>query len=180
MVGVAALGFLANAASTMLLVRGRKENINVRSAFLHMMADVLGSVGAIVAGVVIWTTGWYPIDSITSVFIGLLILWSSWGLMKEATNILLEATPEGIDVEQVKQSLEEMAHVEEVHDLHIWTITSGVPVLSAHVRLSAFCCREGHWQHCLNETQAMLQESFGISHSTIQIEQPQPGCMVDT
>ena len=174
---VAALGLIANVGSAVILSKGRDENVNVRGAFLHMVADALGSVGAIVAGIVIWTTGWYPIDSIASIVIGLLILWSSWGFLKQTMNILLEATPEDIDFMEVKRSLEEMEHIEAVHDLHIWTITSGMPVLSAHISLASCCSDTNHWHECLENAQKLLKERFGIDHTTLQVEPNDSSCV---
>jgi cobalt-zinc-cadmium efflux system protein len=170
MLVIAGLGLAANVASAAILSRSRKENVNIQGAFLHMVADALGSVGAIVAGAVIWTTGWYPADSIASVAIGLLILWSSWGLLKQTLNILLEATPEEISYLKVKKALEDMEHIEQVHDLHIWTITSGLPILSAHVILSSQCCGSNHWHQCLDVAKSMLKDKFGITHTTLQAE----------
>jgi cobalt-zinc-cadmium efflux system protein len=170
MLVVAILGLLANLASAWVLYGSRKETVNVQAAFLHMVADALGSVGAIVAGFVIIFTGWTLIDPIASVMIGALILWSTWGLLVQTVNILLEATPENIDYNEVKGALENIEHVKEVTDLHIWTIASGIPSLSAHVRLYPTCCDTMHWQICLKEAQNMLRERFGIHHSTLQFE----------
>ena len=177
MLVVAGLGLLANIASAMILAKGREENVNIRGAFLHMVADALGSVGAIIAGAVIWMTGWYPIDSIASVVIGLLILWSSWGFLKQTMNILLEATPEHIDYMEVKKALEGMEHIDAVHDLHIWTITSGMPVLSAHISLASCCSETVHWQECLENAQKILKERFGIAHTTLQVEPGDSSCV---
>jgi cobalt-zinc-cadmium efflux system protein len=173
MLFVAILGLMANLASAMILAKGREENVNMQGAFLHMVADALGSVGAILAGLVIWLSGWYPVDSIASIVIGLLILWSSWDFIKRTVNILLEATPEHIDYEEVKDALESLEHVDRVHDLHIWTITSGMPVISAHMRLASCCCDINHWQDCLGEAQRLLEDRFGITHTTLQIESSQ-------
>ena len=173
---VAFLGFMANLISAIILAKDRKKNINVHGAFLHMVADTLGSVGAIIAGAVIWLTGWYPVDSIAGAVIGLLILWSSWGFLKETMNILLEATPGDIDFLEVKGALEAIGHIEEVHDLHIWTITSGMPVLSAHISLSSCCSETTHWQECLEEAQRLLKERFGIEHTTLQVEGGNSSC----
>jgi len=174
---IAFLGLMANLFSAMILAKDRKKNINVHGAFLHMAADALGSVGAIIAGAVIWLTGWYPIDSVAGVVIGLLILWSSWGFLKETMNILLEATPEHINFMEVKNALEKMEHIEEVHDLHIWTITSGLPVLSAHISLSSCCSETSHWQDCLAEAQKLLKDRFGIEHTTLQVEGCNSSCI---
>jgi cobalt-zinc-cadmium efflux system protein len=176
MLVIAAFGLLANIASAIILAKGRDENVNIRGAFLHMVADALGSVGAIIAGIVIWTTGWFPIDTIASVVIGLLILWSSWGFLKQTMNILLEATPENIDYLEVKKSLENMEHIDAIHDLHIWTITSGMPVLSAHIGLSTCCSDTNHWQECLSKAQSLLKERFGIEHTTLQVEPCENSC----
>jgi len=170
MIVIAVLGLLANAASAWMLFDVRNENVNASGAFLHMMADALGSVGAIVAGLVIWLTGWSLIDPLASIFIGVMILWGSVGLLTETSNILLEATPDYIDYDEVKTELLAIAHVTDVHDLHIWTITSGVPSLSAHVTLEPACSDTTHWQECLRSAQTMLRERFGIEHSTLQFE----------
>lgn len=176
MLAVAAAGLAANIASARVLYSGRHSNVNVRGAFLHMFADALGSVGAIVAGTVIWLTGWTPIDPIASVVIGLLILWSSWGLIVQTMNILLEGVPEHIDAGEVRSALMEIAHVTAVHDLHIWTIASGMPSLSAHIELDPECSDSKHWQCCLLDAQMMLKERFGIEHSTLQIEPEEFEC----
>lgn len=170
MLGVALVGLMANLGSSLILARDRKKNVNIQGAFFHMVADTLGSVGVIVAGVVIWATGWHPIDLLASIAIGLLILWSSWGFLKRTMNILLEATPEDINYEEVKEALEGMDHIDRVNDLHIWTITSGMPVISAHIGLASCCCDTNHWQECLGTAQKLLKERFGITHTTLQVE----------
>ncbi len=170
MLTVATLGLAANLASAWVLYGSRRETVNVHAAFLHMMADALGSVGAIVAGVVVLLTGWTPIDPIASLVIGVLILWSTWGLLVQTINILLESTPENIDYNEVKAALEDIEHVKAVTDLHIWTIASGMPSLSAHIRLHPACGDTMHWQTCLKDAQTLLRERFGIHHSTLQFE----------
>jgi len=167
---IAVLGLFANAASAWVLFGSRDINVNIKGAFLHMVADALGSVGAITAGVVIVLTGWTPVDQIASLAIGILILWGSWGLLSETVNILLEATPKDVDYNEVHDALMGIDHIQDVHDLHIWTISSGIPSLSAHIRLSAECSDTGHWQECLAHTQKMIRERFGIVHSTLQFE----------
>jgi len=167
---IAVAGLAANIGSAWVLYRGSGENLNMRGAFLHMIADALGSVGAIIAGAVILITGWTPIDPVVSIVIGILILWSSWGLITQTINILLESTPENIDYEEVKQALLNIEHVTDVHDLHIWTITSGIPSLSAHLSLEPQCSDSSHWYVCLKNAQTMLHERFDIVHSTLQFE----------
>ena len=176
MLGVALVGLMANLGSSLILARDREKNVNIQGAFFHMVADTLGSVGVIVAGIVIWATGWYPIDLIASIVIGLLILWSSWGFLKRTMNILLEATPEHIDYAEVKEALEGLDHIDRVHDLHIWTITSGMPVISAHIGLASCCCDTNHWQECLGTAQKLLKERFGITHTTLQVEPSGDSC----
>ncbi len=170
MFAVAALGLLANLGSAVILAGGRKGDINIQGAFLHMIADTLGSVGAMVAGLLIWITGWYPVDTIISVLIALLILWSLWGILKQTVNILLEAVPEDISFREIRNALEEMEHIDQVHDLHIWTITSGVTVLSSHLVLCEGCCESNHWHECLEAARKMLEDRFGITHTTLQVE----------
>ena len=170
MLGVAVLGLAANIGSAWVLFGSRNLTVNLRGAFLHMVADALGSLGAIVAGAVVLATGWTPVDPIASILIGALILWSGWGLLSETINILLEATPEYIDYQEVRNALESIEHIKEVTDLHIWTIASGMPALSAHIRLYSACSDSAHWQVCLKEAQDMLRMRFGIGHSTLQFE----------
>jgi len=170
MVVIAVVGLFANAGSAWILFSSRNVTVNLKGAFLHMTADALGSIGAIVAGIVIMLTGWTTIDAVASLMIGVLIFWSSWGLLSKTVNILLEATPENIDYDEVKAALMELDHVREVHDLHIWTISSGIPSLSAHVKLKPECSDTAHWQKCLKEAQTMVRERFEIIHSTIQFE----------
>ena len=167
---IATAGLAANAASAWVLFDRRNENVNVQGAFLHMVADALGSVGAIAAGAIILATGWTPADPIISMVIGALILTSSIGLLKRTTAILLNAVPEGFDFHEIKEAMEGNSHVAEVHDLHLWSITSGVPILTAHVQLNAECADTQHWQECLREMQTMLRERFHIEHSTLQFE----------
>lgn len=170
MLVVAVLGLLANAGSAWVLYKDRNRNVNIKGAYLHMMADTLGSTGAITAGVVILITGWTPIDQIVSIIIGMLILLGSWELLTQTVNILLEATPEDIDYDEVNSALKNIEHVKDVHDLHIWTISSGIPALSAHIELCAECGDTKHWQLCLKDVQKMLREHFGINHTTLQFE----------
>ncbi len=170
MLVVAVLGLLANAGSMLVLRGDRNKSVNIKGAYLHLLADTLGSLGAIAAGVVILATGWTPIDQIASVLIGVLILIGSIELIKQTIGILLEATPEHIDYREVEKALKDTYHVKDIHDLHIWTITSGVPSLSVHLELYADCSDTNHWQHCLSNVQKMLRDRFGIVHTTIQIE----------
>jgi cobalt-zinc-cadmium efflux system protein len=176
MLAIAVAGLLANAVSAAVLLPSRKESLNIRGAFLHLAADALGSVGAIIAGIVIWTTGWTPIDTITSVIIGLLILVGSVRLIRQAMDVLLNATPPGIDFAEVKEALEAIDHFEDVEDLHIWSVVAGLPVLTCHARLREGCMTVQHWHDSLVEAHELLQDQFHIDHATIQLEPPEhPG-----
>ena len=170
MLTVAVIGLIANAASAWILFYDRNKNVNIKGAYLHMMADTLGSLGAITAGIVILITGWTLIDPIVSFVIGVFILFGSVELLTETVNILLEGTPEDIDYDEVKEALDAIEHIKSIHDLHIWTISSGIPALSVHIQLYPECSDTNHWQLCLKDTQDMLRERFGIVHSTLQFE----------
>jgi cobalt-zinc-cadmium efflux system protein len=170
MLGIAISGLLANAASAAVLMPSRKDSLNIRGAFLHLAADALGSVGAIVAGIVILTTGWTPIDTITSLVIGMLILGGSIALIRQAIDVLLNATPPGIDFGEVKEALEGIDHFEEIEDLHIWNVVAGLPVLTCHARLKEGCMTAQHWHDSLAEARDLLRKRFAIEHVTIQVE----------
>ncbi|MBM4025247.1 MAG: cation transporter [Planctomycetes bacterium] len=170
MLAVALAGLLANLASAWVLSGSRKENINVEGAFLHVLADTLGSIGAVTAGLVILLTGWMPADPLASVLIALLILASGISLLRRTVAILIQATPAHLDFYEIKTALEANAHVAEVHDLHIWAVTSGFPVLTANVWLKPACRDPACWQQCLRQLQTMLHERFGIDHATLQLE----------
>ena len=172
MIVVALFGLGANVVSAWVLYGSRNENVNLQGAYLHMFGDALGSVGAVTAGIVILVTGRTVVDPLISLGIGLVILWSSLGLIRRTIAILLEATPEGIDYDEIKNALLAIDHVTDVRDLHIWTISSDIPALSAHVSLETECSDSPHWQVCLRRTQDLLRERFGIVHTTLQFEPP--------
>jgi len=166
MLAVAALGLLVNAVGAAILYRSGGESLNVAGAMRHVLADALGSVGAMVAAAIIILTGWRYADPLVSVAIGILILGSSWTLLRDSTNILLEATPRGLDAEEVGRKMAAAEGIIEVHDLHIWTITSGFPALSAHVLV-------GGQEDCharRRELEELLTQEFDISHTTLQVD----------
>ncbi len=166
MLAIAAIGLLVNAAGALILSRAASESLNVQGALRHVVADVLGSVGVMVAALVIILTGWRYADPLVSVAIGALILASSWSLLRESTNILLEATPRGIDAEEVGRRMAGAEGVVEVHDLHIWTITSGFPALSAHVLVG-----QGEDCHARRRyLEDLLAREYAISHTTLQVD----------
>lgn len=165
MLVVAAAGLVANLVAAYLLHAGSKDSLNVRGAYLHMIADLLGSVAAVIAALFIRFKGWTLADPIASVVMTLLILRGSWSLVKESVDVLLEATPSHIDLGDVRAKLEAVPHVASVHDLHVWTLTSGVVAMSAH----ALVPDPALHQAALEEMNAVLGR-LDIHHVTIQIE----------
>ena len=165
---IATLGLGINLFGVFILYPSREHNINLRSAFLHLLADSLGSVAVIAAGAAILLKGWYWFDPLAGGVIGVMIILGSWQLVREATEILMEATPRHIDLEEVAGALEAHPLVDTVHDLHIWTITSGIYALSVHVGVS-----NNEDRDCLTwELEEILRHRFGLEHNTIQIEGP--------
>ena len=162
---VAMLGFIANLVSMHFLHKAKDHNLNVRAAYLHVIADLLGSVGAIIAGSVLWATGWRPIDPIITLIFSGLMLWNSGTLIKESIQILMESTPIGLDPEKICADLEKIPQVKEVHDLHIWSVGSGMNALSVHLISE-------HAEQALESANDMLHENYGIRHTTIQVEHP--------
>jgi cobalt-zinc-cadmium efflux system protein len=166
MTAVAAGGLLTNLLCAWLLHGEHTKDLNVRGAWLHVIGDALGSVGAIAAGALVLAFGWYRADPLFSALISLLIVWSSWNLIREATNVLLEGTPAHINLAAVEGVILETEGVEDVHDLHVWTITSGREALSAHVRHADAVSQP----ELLRELRAKLHDQFGVDHLTIQME----------
>jgi len=165
---IATGGLVINLFCAWMLHGDHKEDLNVRGAWLHIIGDALGSVGAILAGVLMSVYGWYQADPLFSCLIGLLIIWSSWHLIRESTNVLLEGTPAHINLAAVEDIILETHGVEDVHDLHVWTITSGREALSAHVIHGEAISQA----ELLKELRAKLSDRFGVDHLTIQMETP--------
>jgi cobalt-zinc-cadmium efflux system protein len=166
MLAVAALGLVVNVTGALILSRSGGESLNLQGALRHVVADILGSVGAIAAALVILATGWYYADPIISALIGLLVLGSSWKLLRDSTNVLLEGTPRGIDADDVGRSMATSRGVKEVHDLHIWTITSGFPALAAHVLVG----RDEDCHARRRDLEELLAREYGIEHTTLQVD----------
>ncbi|GAB3650328.1 cation diffusion facilitator family transporter [Glycomyces tarimensis] len=166
MLAVAVVGLGANMASLLLLRSGAAESINVRGAYFEVLADALSSIGVIVAAAVIWFTGWYYIDSIIAVAVGLFMLPRAARLGRDALRILLQHAPVGVSMTDVEHSLEALDGVNEVHDLHLWTLTSGMDVATVHLAL----CSGADPAAVLVDAQQTLAERFGIEHATVQIE----------
>ena len=172
MLAVAVVGLVANAGSLLLLRGGQRESLNVRGAYLEVLGDLLGSAAVIVAAVVIQVTGFTRADAIASAAIGLMILPRTWALLREALDVLLEATPKGVDLTEVRQHLLDTLGVIGVHDLHAWTITSGLPVLSAHGVVAEEALADGGGGRVLDQLGHCLAGHFDVEHCTFQFEAP--------
>jgi cobalt-zinc-cadmium efflux system protein len=166
MIIVAVVGLLVNIAAGVILFDRHHHNLNLRGAFLHVVSDAVGSVGAIVAGIVMLTTGWYLADPLISVLISVLVLFSSWNLIKESLSILMQSVPKGIRLEEVQRTIESVEGVAKVHDLHVWAVTSGIYTLSAHAVVE----NSGDLHGVLNGIEDTLKQRFNIEHTTIQLE----------
>lgn len=163
---IASVGFLANLGSMWMLHSAKDENLNVRAAYLHLLSDSLGSLGAVIAGAVLMFTGWRAIDPIMTILFSALMLVSSWSLVKETIGILMESTPSHLDPQGITKDLQAIPNVQSVHDLHVWSVSSGRHALSVHL------IAEGA-ETVLQIAHEMLQNKHGIQHTTIQIEHPE-------
>ncbi len=170
MLVIAVVGLLVNLVGLALLHAGRRESLNIRGAYLEVLGDALGSVAVIVAAVVIITTGWTPADTVASLAVGVLVVPRAWHLLREALDVLLEAAPRGVDLDQVRAHIRAVDGVVDVHDLHAWTITSGMPVLSAHVVVTEGVLEAGHGGRVLDALCACLSGHFDVEHCTFQLE----------
>lgn len=170
MLTVAVGGLLVNAAGLWLLRGTQDGSLNIRAAWLHVLTDALGSVQAIAAAVLIWFLGWYWIDSVASILIALLVVYSSWSLLRQSVAVLMEAAPGHIDVDAVREALMAVGGVQEIHDLHVWSITSGFVALSAHLVVEGL--EEG--AEVLRLAESCLADRFNIRHSTLQIDMSRP------
>ncbi len=170
MLVIAGIGLLVNLVSLAVLHRGRAQSLNVRGAYLEVLADALGSVAVIVAALVILGTGWTPADTVASIVIGCLVLPRALHLLRDALDVLLEAAPRGVDMGMVREHILGVDGVLDVHDLHAWTITSGLPVLSAHVVVTEDALAAGHGGRVLDALCECLGEHFDVEHCTFQIE----------
>jgi len=170
MLVVAVLGFAANLAGAWLLHHGARASLNVRAAYLEVLSDALASLGVIVAGVVVLLTGWLAADPLVSAAIGVFIVPRTWGLLRQAVNVLLEGTPAHLELGEIERAIEETPGVRRVHDLHVWTLTSGREAMSAHVVVGDLAGGE----RLLERLHALLHARFGVDHTTIQLETEPP------
>ena len=170
MLVIAAVGLVVNLVGLAVLHQGRTTSLNVRGAYLEVLADALGSVAVVAAALVIAGTGWTPADTVASLVIGCLVVPRAWHLLREALDVLLEAAPRGVDLAEVRSHMLGVDGVLGVHDLHAWTITSGLPVLSAHVVVTDEALHAGHGGRVLDALCECLGEHFDMEHCTFQLE----------
>ena len=166
------IGLAGNAVGLVILASGRNHNFTMKAAFLEVLNDALGSVAVIIAAIVIAVTGWLQADALVSLLIGVLIIPRTLKLLRDTVNVLMESTPDGLDLAKVREHILALPHVIDVHDIHASLVASGTPVLSAHVSVEDKCLTDGHAAGILSELQACLAQHFDISveHSTFQIE----------
>jgi cobalt-zinc-cadmium efflux system protein len=175
MLAVAFVGLAVNAFAATILLRSGRESLNVDAAFRHVLADLLGSTGVLVAALVIVLTGWERVDPIVSILIAVLIVASAWTILRDSTAILMEETPSGIDADEVARAIVEVDGVASVHDLHVWRITSGFDALSAHVLV-------GQGEDCharRRDLERMIAARFGITHTTLQVDHDAADALIE-
>ncbi len=166
MLAVAATGLAANIVTAGMLHSGRKEDLNIRGAFLHVLGDAMGSLGAVIAGFLMVVRQWYLADPIVSVIVAILVMYSSWQLVRESVDVLLEGTPRHLNIGTILSDLGGVIGVRSVHDLHVWSITSGMPAMSCHIVLRP----DVDSSAVLATLSRIMREKYGIEHTTIQIE----------
>ena len=168
LIGVGALAFIINTVTAWLVHKGSDQDLNLRSTFIHLMGDVLSTIGAVIAGIIIYFTRWNWLDPLVSVLIGALILWNAWGILRQTIHILLESTPENIDMHHMVDDLLKLKGVRGVHDLHVWSINENLRALSAHVMTDDIPISAGvDIQRGVNE---ILFQKYNIQHATLQLE----------
>jgi cobalt-zinc-cadmium efflux system protein len=168
LIGVGLIAFLVNAGTAWLVRHGSENDLNLRSAFVHLMADVFSTVGAVLAGVAIHFTGWNWLDPAVSVFIGILILWNAWGILRETVHILLESAPRTVDMKKLLGDLKSVKGVNSVHDLHAWSLTESLLALSAHIVIDDVSISQG--ARIRRDIDEMVHSRYGIGHTTLQME----------
>jgi cobalt-zinc-cadmium efflux system protein len=175
MLAVAAAGIAVNVAAAAILMRSGRESLNVEAALRHVLADLLGSAGVVIAALVIVTTGWTLVDPLVSLAIAVLVVASAWSVLRDSTAILMESTPSGIDADAIARAVVEMPGVTSVHDLHVWRITSGFDALSAHVLVG----RREDCHALRRDLERMLEQRFGIAHTTLQVDHDAADALIE-
>ena len=169
-VAVATAGIAVNIAAAWVLARASRSSLNVQGAFRHVLTDLYGFIGTVIAGIVILATGWTQADAIASLIVVALMLKAAWDLLAASGRILLEAAPKTMDLDDVRAHLLATEHVRDLHDLHAWTVTSSLPALSAHIVIDDACFTEGCVPRLLDQLQGCLAGHFDVEHSTFQLE----------
>jgi cobalt-zinc-cadmium efflux system protein len=159
-----------NLVATWVLAKANRSSLNVEGAFQHIVTDLYGFIGTAVAGAIVLATGWRRADPIASILVVVLVLRAAWGLLRASGHVLLEGTPEAVDLDDVRQHIHELPEVLGVHDLHAWTLTSDLPALSAHVVVTDVCLNDGSAGRVLDRLQHCLANHFDVEHSTFQLE----------
>lgn len=167
---VALIGIVVNLVATYVLNKANRSSLNIEGAFQHILTDLYGFIGTAAAGVIVLTTGWSRADPVASLVVVALILRASWSLLRESGRVLLEGTPQSVDLDDVRAHLHELPEVLAVHDLHAWTLTSSLPTLSAHVVVTDDCLNSGSAARVLDHLQDCLANHFDVEHSTFQLE----------
>lgn len=170
MVIVAGVGVITNVAATFVLAKGNRRSLNMEGAFRHILTDLYGIGATAIAGAVILVTGWDRADPIATLIVVVLVFRAGWSLLRASGHILLEGTPESVDLDEVRRHLYELPEVVAVHDLHAWTLTSDLPALTAHVVVTDACLRDGSSGAVLDRLQRCLADHFDVEHSTFQLE----------
>ncbi len=168
MIWVALAAIVLNSGIAWWLSAAAKNDLNIKSAYMHMLGDAAASICVVIAGIIIMLTGAYIADPIVSIIFALLVLWSSWGILHESVQILLEATPVGLDLAEVEQAVRSVAGVTSVHDLHVWTVASGLIASTCHIQVAEQSVSDS--QKIVHELNELLKHQFNISHSTVQVE----------
>lgn len=167
---VATAGIAVNVVAGWVLARASRSSLNIQGALRHVLTDLYGFIGTVVAGVIILTTGYTRADAIASLIVVFLVVKTAWGLLRDSGRVLLEAAPKDMDLDEVRAHMLAISHIHNVHDLHVWTVTSSLPTLSAHVVIDDSCFADGHAPRLLDELQACLVGHFDVEHSTFQLE----------
>ncbi|HEX4428897.1 MAG TPA: cation diffusion facilitator family transporter [Frankiaceae bacterium] len=167
---VAIVGVLINVAAAGSLAKANRSSLNVEGAYKHVVTDLYGFIGTIIAAIIILTTGWNRADPVASLLVVVLMLRAAYGLLRDSGRILLEAAPGNLDLDDILAHLKATEHVLDVHDLHVWTVTSDLPALSAHIVLDESCFTDGHAPQLLDQLQECLVGHFDVEHSTFQFE----------
>jgi cobalt-zinc-cadmium efflux system protein len=169
-VAVAVAGIAVNVAASWMLAKANRSSLNIQGAFRHVLTDLYGFIATAAAGIIILATGWTRADAIASLVVVALMARAAWDLLRDSGRILLEAAPKNIDLDEVRAHLLATEHVQGLHDLHAWTVTSSLPALSAHIVLDNSCFSDGHAPRLLDELQACIAGHFDVEHSTFQFE----------